>query len=73
MRNHPHEGVRLSELFVSIRTYSSYHRPVTPIALAGIAAAVLSLVDPVPYIRDILRGMARPHRGTWLIWTALSD
>jgi hypothetical protein len=44
---------------------------VSLIALAGIAAAVLSLIDPVPYIRDILRGMPRPHRGTWLIWSAL--
>ena len=43
----------------------------TLIALAGIAAAVLSLIDPVPYIRDILRGKTRPHRGTWLIWTVL--
>ena len=41
------------------------------VALAGVAAAVLSLIDPVPYIRDILRGMTRPHRGTWLIWSAL--
>jgi hypothetical protein len=44
---------------------------VTPSALAGIAAGVLSLIDPVPYIRDILRGVTRPHRGTWLIWSAL--
>ena len=48
-----------------------YHRAVTLIALAGIAAAVISLIDPVPYIRDILRGATRPHRGTWLIWSAL--
>jgi hypothetical protein len=44
---------------------------VTLIALAGIAAAVISLIDPVPYLRDILRGATRPHRGTWLIWSAL--
>ena len=43
----------------------------TLIALAGIAAAVISLIDPVPYVRDILRGATRPHRGTWLIWSAL--
>ncbi|HEX5259825.1 MAG TPA: hypothetical protein VFW18_00005, partial [Gaiellales bacterium] len=42
-----------------------------PVAIAGIAAAVLSLIDPVPYVRDILRGLTRPHRGTWLIWSAL--
>lgn len=44
---------------------------VTLLALFGIGAAVLSLVDPVPYVRDILRGLTRPHRGTWLIWSAL--
>ena len=43
----------------------------TNLALLGIAAAVLSLIDPVPYIRDILRGTTRPHRGTWLVWSAL--
>ncbi len=43
----------------------------TLVAFAGIAAAVLSLIDPVPYIRDILRGLTRPHRGTWLIWSVL--
>ena len=41
------------------------------VALAGVAAAVLSLIDLVPYIRDILRGTTRPHRGTWLIWSVL--
>jgi hypothetical protein len=35
------------------------------------AAAVMSVVDVVPYIRDVLRGITRPHRGTWLIWSAL--
>jgi hypothetical protein len=44
---------------------------VTQVALAGVAAAVLSLIDPIPYVRDILRGLTRPHRGTWLIWSAL--
>jgi hypothetical protein len=44
---------------------------VTTLALLGIAAAVISLVDPIPYIRDILRGRTRPHRGTWLIWSTL--
>ena len=43
----------------------------TTLALLGIAAAILSLVDPIPYVRDILRGTTRPHRGTWLIWSAL--
>ena len=44
---------------------------VTQVALAGVAAAVLSLIDPIPYVRDILHGLTRPHRGTWLIWSAL--
>ena len=45
--------------------------PVTPLALLGIAAAVVSVVDLVPYVRDTLRSETRPHRGTWLIWSAL--
>ena len=39
--------------------------------VAGIAAAALSLIDPVPYLRDVLRGTTRPHRGTWFIWSVL--
>jgi hypothetical protein len=41
------------------------------VALAGVTAAVLSVIDLVPYIRDIFRGTTRPHRGTWLIWSVL--
>lgn len=40
-------------------------------ALLGLAGGILALVDPVPYVRDILRGSTRPHRGTWLIWATL--
>lgn len=43
----------------------------TVFAVLGLAAAALSLVDPVPYVRDILRGTTRPHRGTWLVWSVL--
>ena len=43
----------------------------TLLALPGIAAGFLSLIDPIPYVRDILRGRTRPHRGTWFIWSAL--
>jgi hypothetical protein len=43
----------------------------TPFIVAGVAAGVLSLIDPIPYIRDTLRGLTRPHRGTWLIWSVL--
>jgi hypothetical protein len=40
-------------------------------AVLGVAAAVLSTVDAVPYVRDTLRGSTRPHRGTWCIWSVL--
>jgi len=38
---------------------------------AGLAAAVLSLIDPLPYLQDVLRGTTRPQRGTWCIWSVL--
>ena len=38
----------------------------------GVLAGVVSIADTVPYIRDIVRGTTRPHRGTWLIWAALA-
>jgi hypothetical protein len=44
---------------------------VTLLPVLGVAAAVLSLIDPLPYVRDVLRGRTRPHRATWLIWSAL--
>ena len=37
----------------------------------GIGAGILSLVGSVPYIRDVCRGTTQPHRGSWLIWSAL--
>jgi hypothetical protein len=40
-------------------------------AAVGLAGGLLSMADPVPYIRDVLRGRTRPHRGTWLIWSVL--
>lgn len=40
-------------------------------AVVGLAGGLLAIVDPVPYVRDVLRGSTRPHRGTWLIWSAL--
>jgi hypothetical protein len=40
---------------------------VTLVALIGIAA----VTDLVPYVRDILRGLMQPHRGTWLIRSTL--
>jgi hypothetical protein len=38
----------------------------------GVLAAVLSVADTIPYVRDTLRGSTRPHRGTWLIWGTLA-
>lgn len=38
----------------------------------GVLAAVVGVVDTVPYVRDMLRGATRPHRGTWLIWGVLA-
>lgn len=35
-----------------------------------VLAALLGVFDTVPYLRDVMRGSTRPHRGTWLIWSA---
>lgn len=40
-------------------------------AVAGLLGAAVSLVDPLPYIRDVVARRTRPHRGTWLIWAVL--
>jgi hypothetical protein len=44
----------------------------SPWAVLGVAAAVCSCVDALPYIRDVLRGWTRPHRGTWGVWALLA-
>ena len=41
-------------------------------ALLGVSAGLVGVVDTVPYLRDVMRGSTRPHRGTWLIWSALA-
>jgi hypothetical protein len=41
-------------------------------AVLGLLAGVLTVVDAIPYLRDVLRGSTRPHRGTWLIWSVLA-
>jgi hypothetical protein len=41
-------------------------------ALLGLLAGVLTVADTIPYVRDVLRGSTRPHRGTWLIWSVLA-
>ena len=38
----------------------------------GVLAGVVGVVDTVPYVRDIVRGTTRPHRGTWFIWGVLA-
>ena len=34
----------------------------------GILAVGVAVADTIPYVRDILGGTTRPHRGTWLVW-----
>jgi hypothetical protein len=38
----------------------------------GVLAGAIGVADTLPYVRDILRGSTRPHRGTWLIWGVLA-
>jgi hypothetical protein len=38
----------------------------------GILAGLVGVADTVPYVRDMVRGRTRPHRGTWLIWGVLA-
>ena len=42
------------------------------VPLLGVLAGVIGVADTIPYVRDILRGSTRPHRGTWLIWGTLA-
>jgi len=42
------------------------------LAVVALLAALLAVIDSVPYIRDIRRGTTRPQRATWLIWSVLS-
>jgi len=44
---------------------------VTPQTAAGIAAAAVSVVGTLPYLRDVVAGRTRPHHGSWCIWTVL--
>jgi hypothetical protein len=41
-------------------------------AVLGVLAGLLTVVETIPYVRDVLGGSTRPHRGTWLIWTVLA-
>ena len=38
----------------------------------AVLAALVGTADTIPYVRDTLGGATRPHRGTWLIWSALA-
>jgi hypothetical protein len=38
----------------------------------GVLAGLASVANTIPYIRDIVRGTTRPHRGTWSIWAVLA-
>jgi hypothetical protein len=39
----------------------------------GVLAGVTSVANTVPYVRDIVRGTTRPHRGSWLIWAVTAS
>jgi hypothetical protein len=38
----------------------------------GVLAGVVGVADTIPYVRNTVRGLTRPHRGTWLIWGVLA-
>jgi hypothetical protein len=38
----------------------------------GLLAGLAAVANTIPYIRDIVRGTTRPHRGTWLVWAVLA-
>jgi hypothetical protein len=38
----------------------------------GVLAGLCAVANTIPYIRDIVRGSTRPHRGTWLVWAVLA-
>jgi hypothetical protein len=37
----------------------------------GALAGLVGVASMVPYLRDMLRGATRPHRGAWLVWSVL--
>ena len=40
--------------------------------ILGVLAGLVGIADTIPYVRDTVRGLTRPHRGTWLIWSVLA-
>ncbi len=45
----------------------SYAAPVL-----GVLGGLVGIADTIPYVRDMVGGSTRPHRGTWLIWGLLA-
>jgi hypothetical protein len=41
--------------------------------ILGILAGVASVANTVPYVRDVVDGTTRPHRGSWLIWAVTAS
>lgn len=39
----------------------------------GVLAGATSVANTVPYVRDVVRGTTRPHRGSWLIWAVTAS
>ena len=37
----------------------------------GLLAGLVGVASMLPYVRDTLRRVTRPHRGTWIIWGLL--
>lgn len=38
----------------------------------AIIAAILAIIGNVPYLTDVIKGRAKPHPYTWLVWTIVS-
>ena len=45
----------------------------SPLAVFGLASAILSTFAYFPYIRDTLLGETQPQRASWLIWSVLGS
>jgi hypothetical protein len=38
----------------------------------GVLAGIVSILDAIPYARDVIRRTTRPQRATWFIWSMLA-
>jgi hypothetical protein len=38
----------------------------------GVLGGLAGIASTVPYVRDTVRGITRPHQGSWLIWGVLA-